>query len=289
MNSSFRVKNHPDSLGVKCIDILFIILLEAWLRQTQAAAALIRELGISDSNLEALQKVPWSSILQAQGNGRFGPIVDGTVIPRDPFDPVAPEISADVPMIIGYTREDAAIQNLSRFALTSNELEAWAKNTYEENAPQILSTYRKCYPDATPFQIQSRIQTDANTGRRATTMAERKSAQHRGQAYLYVMTWPSPAFEGRFGAVHGVDLGLILGNARNPIEGNTPEARKMADIVGSTIVAFSKNGDPNCDKIPTWQAFDAESRTTMLFDTESRVENDPTRELRLMWDQIWPT
>jgi para-nitrobenzyl esterase len=129
------------------------------------------------------------------------------------------------------------------------------------------------------------MRTDANTGRRATTMVERKAAQGRGRAYLYVMAWPSPAFEGRFGAVHGVDLGLVLGSARNPIAGNTAEARQMADIVGSTIAAFAKTGDPNCDKIPRWPAYDVESRATMIFDNVCRVENDPTKELRLLWEQ----
>jgi para-nitrobenzyl esterase len=189
-------------------------------------------------------------------------------------------------MIIGYTREDAGIRTLTGPPLTAEGLTEWAKEAYRDNAPRILSTYRKVYPDATPFQIQARIRTDVNTGRRATTMAERKSAQNRGKAYLYVMTWSSPAFEGRFGATHGVDLGLILGNARNPIAGNGSEARQLAETVGSAIVAFAKTGDPNCDKIPKWRAFDVDSRATMLLNTESRVANDPTRELRLLWEGI---
>jgi para-nitrobenzyl esterase len=101
-----------------------------------------------------------------------------------------------------------------------------------------------------------------------------------------VMEWPSPAFEGRFGAVHGVDLGLVLGNPRDLIAGNTFEARKMAEIVGSTIVAFGKTGNPNCDKIPNWSPYNTESRATMIFNIECRVENDPTSELRLLWDKI---
>ena len=75
-------------------------------------------------------------------------------------------------------------------------------------------------------------------------MVERKSLQKGGNAFLYLMEWPSPAYEGRFGAVHGVDLGLVLGNPRNLIAGNTTDARKMADIVGSAIIAFGKDRKP---------------------------------------------
>jgi len=251
----------------------------------ERAAPLLAELKIGKDNLDELQKVPWNAIIEAQANRGFGPSVDGDIIPKSPFDPAAPEVSADVPMIVGYTREDAGIRNLSDSPLTEDGLKQWVQESYRQNGTQLLTAYRKAYPDATPIQIQSRIRTDANTGKRATTMVERKSAQGKGRAYLYVMAWPSPAFEGRFGAVHGVDLGLVFGNPRNPIAGNTPEARKIANIVGSTIVAFAKTGDPNCDKIPRWAAYDREKRATMIFDNECRVENDPTRELRLLWEQ----
>jgi para-nitrobenzyl esterase len=252
----------------------------------EQAKQLLAELGINPSQVENLQKVPWNAIIEAEANRGFRPIVDGTVIPSHPFDPVAPEISADVPMIVGYTREDAAVRDLSESELTEGALRQWAQEAYGDNATRILTTYRKVYPGATPFQIQARIRTDANTRRRATTMVERKSAQGKGNAYLYVVQWPSPAFEGRFGAVHGVDLGLVFGNPRNPVAGNTAEARKMAEIVGSAFVAFAKTGDPNCDKIPGWPAYDSQSRATMILDTEPRVENDPTSELRLLWEQM---
>ncbi len=257
-------------------------------REKNAAQAeqLLTELGISKSKPEDIQKVPWTSILEAKTNTGFSPVVDGVVIPKNPFDPEAPEISADIPMIVGYTREDAGIRNLSGPELTEEGLQKWSQETYKNEGDRILATYRKVYPNATPVQLQARIRTDSNTRKRATTMVERKSSQKRGNAYLYLMEWPSPAYEGRFGAVHGVDLGLVLGNARNLIAGNTSEARKMADIVGSAIVSFGKTGNPNCDKIPYWPSYDIDKRATMIFNTECRVENDPTKELRLLWEKL---
>ena len=255
-------------------------------RNAEQAEKLMSELGISKSKPEDLQKVSWDAILEAKSNSGFSPVVDGVVVPKNPFDPEAPEISADVPLIVGYTREDSGIRSLKGPELTRDGLVKWAKETYKDKASIILTTYDKVYPNATPVQIQSRIKTDSSTRRRATTMVERKSKQKRGNAFLYLMEWPSPAFEGRFGAVHGVDLVFVLGNARSFIAGNTFEARKMADIMGSAIVAFGKTGNPNCDKIPYWPAYDTDSRATMIFNTECRVENDPTKELRLIWDNI---
>ena len=191
-----------------------------------------------------------------------------------------------MPLIVGYTREDAGLRNLTAHQLTKEALKKWIEETYRDNATNILAAYEKVYPAATPFQIQSRIRTDANTRRRATTMVERKAAQNKGKAYLYVLHWASPAFEGRFGATHGTDLGLVFGNPRDPIAGNTPEARKMAETIGSAFIAFAKTGNPNCDKIPDWKAYDSQSRATMIFDSASLIENDPTKELRLLWEKI---
>jgi para-nitrobenzyl esterase len=255
-------------------------------RNMEQADKLISELGVNKAKPEDIQKVPWDAILEAKSNTGFSPIVDGVVIPKNPFDPQAPEISADVPLIVGYAREDSSVRDLKIPELTEETLTKWVQESYKDNASLILTTYRKVYPNASPLQIQSRIRTDARTRKSATIMVERKSMQNRGKAYLYLVEWPSPAYEGRFGACHGVDLGLVLGNARNLIAGNSLEARKMADVVGSAVVSFGKTGNPNCDKVPVWPAYDKDNRATMIFDIESRVENDPTKELRLLWDKI---
>lgn len=255
-------------------------------RNNDQAKQLMAELNIDPTKPEELQKVPWDAILEAKANRGFSPVVDGKIIPANPFDPVAPGVSADVPMIIGYNREDASYRNVTQSPLTEDGLNEWIKTTYPAKAAEIHSTYRKVYPTATPFQIQARISTDARLRISATTQALRKSDLGKGKAYLYLMEWASPAFEGRFESCHGVELGLILANPRIPIAGNTEEARKLADIIGSSILAFGKTGDPNCGKVPFWPDYNHETRSTMIFNTECRVDNDPTRELRLLWEKV---
>ena len=39
------------------------------------------------------------SLRQVYGEDNWGPTVDGRILPRHPFDPGAPEISADVPLL----------------------------------------------------------------------------------------------------------------------------------------------------------------------------------------------
>lgn len=253
---------------------------------TRAAERFLGELGISKNNLDEIQNVPWHKILTTRGSGGFSPIVDGEVIPRSSFTPTAPDCSADVPLIVGLTLEDAGAFR-GKTDQDDEGLKNWAKDALNENAERVLSAYARVYPNATPFQIQSRILTDRRGRRGAIKMSERKAAYGRAPAYLYVWHWPSPAYNGKFGALHGVDVALVFHNARPIIQGaNSEEALKMADLMASVWLAFGRNGDPNCEFIPPWPAYNAETRPTMLFDKECRVENDPVRELRLLWEEL---
>ncbi len=248
--------------------------------------SLLEELRITSDNLHTIQEIPWTTIIDAEANTRFGPVVDSEIIPRHPFDPDAPEISKNIPLLIGYTREDAGLRNLKASTLSEDELAQWLQETYSDDGKEILHTYRQFYPSASPFQIQGRIRTDARTGRRATQMAERKAEQRAAPAFLYEMTWSSPAFEGRFGATHGVDLGLILGSARDPIAGNTAEARMLAKSLGAAMIAFARNGNPTCDQLPPWKSYTVEDGATMILDVESRLAHHPKKTLRTLWDKI---
>jgi para-nitrobenzyl esterase len=76
---------------------------------TRIAEALLAKLNIPKSRLTDIQKVSWQELLEAQTEiAGFAPVVDGAIIPHHPFDPAAPAESADVPMIISTTLEDAA-------------------------------------------------------------------------------------------------------------------------------------------------------------------------------------
>jgi para-nitrobenzyl esterase len=64
---------------------------------------------LSGSAAEAMKKMSshQSSIRQVYGENNWGPTVDGRILPRHPFDPDAPEISADVPPLTGSNLHDS--------------------------------------------------------------------------------------------------------------------------------------------------------------------------------------
>jgi para-nitrobenzyl esterase len=256
---------------------------------TRSAERLLAAVGVGKNNLAELQDVPWEKILAVPAaggpGGGFTPVADGTTILPDAWTPNAPAVSADVPLMIGTTLEDAAMR-MSSAGIDEARLKSWARETFDKDDTKVLGVYHEVYPHATPFQIQARILTDRGQRRAASTMAERKSALGKAPAYLYIWAWPSPGFGGKFGAVHGTDVGLSFHNARQIISGNTPEAHKMADVLASVWVTFAKTGNPNCGQIPQWPAFTPERRETLIFDVNTRVENDPAKTTRLLWNEL---
>lgn len=257
---------------------------------TKSAEMLLAKLGISKGNIAAIQKLPWQQILEAQtslGAGTpFSPVVDGTILPHHPFDPAAPPESAEVPIIISNTLEDAALR-LTNWDLTEDGLRTMMNQRFGAKAEPMLAMYRNRYPDKSPYLIQAQIDTDAGSRRSAILQAERKSAQGKAVAYMYLWCFPSGGFGGKFGAVHGTDVSATFNNYRDGVGGTgSEEERALWSRFATTWVTMAKNANPNNSKIPNWPGYDASARATMIFDKEVRVENDPRSEIRKFWAEM---
>lgn len=268
-------------------------------RETGSAVAerLLKQLGIDKTRIADIQKISWEQILDAQttlGSGvasPFAPVLDGTVIPQNPFDPTASPVSAEVPMIISTTLDEAALA-LTNFDLDEAGLKAVVTRVLGDKAGQadrVVALYRKAYPTASPYLIQARIVTDRGFRANAYKQAERKAALGKAPAYFYLFTWPCPGYNGKFGSVHGTDVQLVFHAYRGAIGGGGTDAKALADKMAAMWVAFAKTGDPNVAAIPKWQPYDTQARATMVFDANTRVENDPRREFRQLWEELGTT
>jgi para-nitrobenzyl esterase len=258
-------------------------------RATRVAEALLKELGIPTSRIADLQKISWQQILEAQvaaGGAAPGlgasPVLDGKYFTHDPFDPTAPPESAEIPLIVSTALEDAAL-GLTNFTLSEADLKTIIDKRTGGKGTDILAMYRKYYPEKSPYLVQAQIFTDSGFRRSAFKQAELKAAQGKGAIYMYEWDWPTPAFGGRYGAIHGLD---VSGSFREARDGN--DMARVADELSSAWVAFAKTGNPNNSRIPPWSTYDAQTRATMLFGTPTQQVNDPRGEMRKFWEQMPP-
>ena len=87
---------------------------------------------------------------------------------------------------------------------------------------------------------------------------------------------------------HTIEIPFVFNNIKiaGPLISKMPEAYALAEKVSAAWVAFARTGNPNTPKLPKWPAYSARSRDTMLFNNESRVEQDPDRGPRLVMEQV---
>lgn len=264
------------------------------------AERLVGALGIAKGDVKALQSVPWTKLLETQATleaaarakgeapSSFAPVVDGTILPRHPFLPDAPAVSRDVPLIVSTVLDERSYR-MTDFTMTEEQLLAFARERAGDRADEVLALYREEDPDEKPFLLAARMDSDIWFRKGAFAQAELKARQNGGKVWSYLWTWPSPAYGGRFGAVHGIDVAPSLHSVRGALNGPSAESVAMADRIAGSWAAFAATGDPNSDYLPDWPAYDTTSRATMILSDEPKVVNDPRAQFREIWAEIGVT
>jgi para-nitrobenzyl esterase len=225
------------------------------------------------------------------GMGSFAPMIDGISLLHHPFDPGAPSESADVPLMIGTTKDELTLflATMPGFGSMS-EAEAAAVLEAMTGAPahDALAFYAALQPRETPTYRLVNLLTDRLARRPSTIVAERKAMQGRGPVYSYVLAWETPVLDGMMRSTHALDIPLVFDNAAfaKGLVGNGPEVQTMANVMSDTWLAFARYGAPNAPRIPQWPPYSIGRRATMIFDIESKVVDDYAGETRAYWASV---
>jgi para-nitrobenzyl esterase len=279
----------------------------AWLRGTPRAQAnevaetVLKELGISASNLQELQRLPVEKLLALKtgalgplpprrGTLRMGfsPVVDGKILPSHPFDPVASPVSADIPLLVGCTQYEATLFYLADDAVFSLDEAAMrgrvAEMLDEPMASRAIDVYKKAYAGASPSDLFLLLASDRLARMDAIRLAERKHAQGKAPVYMYLFTWNSPALGGKLRSPHTVEIPFVFDNTDIPtVMTKSPTAKALAEKTSEAWIAFARSGNPNHAGLPNWPAYTPSQRATMRMDDTCAVVNDPGSEARRLW------
>ena len=209
----------------------------------------------------------------------FTPVVDGVALPRDPFEPDASPLNADVPLLIGTNKDESTLFMLGhpKFGhFDEEDLAKHAKTSAGDKAEALTAAVRAAYPDYSPTHVAAGVSTAAGMWAGSIKLAERKAAQKAAGVWMYLLTWETPVAKGRLRSPHAIEIPLVFDNvekARNFV-GRGDEPQVVADQMSAAWLAFARTGDPG------WPAYNADSRATMQFNLESHVVNDPLPGVR---------
>jgi para-nitrobenzyl esterase len=251
---------------------------------TAAAQAALDKLGITADGLARLQDLPFEEILAAAPPPSFGPVVDGEVLPGHPFDPAAPALSKDVPLLLGSNlTETTFFGNTPLDPIDEATLVAKLAEYTKLEAPKVeelVALYRKNRPEADNTLLYQLISTDWWLGAEVALVAERKAAQGGAPAFVYRFEKTTPVRDGKLGSPHTLEIAYAFNNIdlSTAVTGTGEDKQALADAVSAAWTAFARTGDPSTPELPAWPPYTAEERAVMILDDEPKVVEAPNAE-----------
>jgi para-nitrobenzyl esterase len=252
---------------------------------------MLARLNIAPANLSSLKTIPWQQIQAAAvaTSSDWLPVVDHVVLPRDPFTPDAPPLSARVPMILGNVHDETAVN--FRGTLTWDDAPAALHNAVAiylgpYSAEEVVQKFRSFYPDRSPIEIVIAAATAFRAWPGQVLEAEHRASNPLSQphTWVYQMNWRRNAPGAR--AMHTIDIPFMFDNlAAAPAQiGSSPEeiaaAQPLADTMSAMLIRYAATGNPNHPGLPAWPAYDLTARNTMIWDSTPRIESDPRGQER---------
>lgn len=263
--------------------------------------------GLKGAELEAkLNTATMEQIQEAARavSGDWLPVVDGIVLPRNPFDSDAPKLSASVPMMLGNVHDETIVSGPGGGAVSwDNAAEVLDAAVHQYLGPvkadEAVAEFRRIHPDYSPQQVCIAAATAFRAWPGQRMEAERRGADPESQPRTWVYQMNFTGANGR--AMHTIDIPFMFDNiehAKGQI-GSSPEqleaANRLAAIMSQMLITYGRTGDPNGDdpggkptqdgKLPFWPAYDLKNRATMMWERTPRVENDPRATERRFAEQ----
>lgn len=259
----------------------------------------VRLLGLDAASIDSLARVPYNELLaagekavanvrqQAEKEGDvscfiFGwaPTVDGNVLPAQPFDPVAPAQSKDIPVMIGTTlHEFTASTYVPAFRTIGQEQAVgMLRQKYGDRTDEFVSLFGKVYPG---YQPKDLMDVDFTFRPGAVEQASLKASQGGAPVYMYMFAWESPVMDGILRSTHCMEIPFVFDNALRhaSMTGGGADAQALAKKMSTAWANFARTGNPNAEGLPEWPAFTPDGGATMWFDNTCTVKNHHDREL----------
>jgi para-nitrobenzyl esterase len=262
---------------------------------TGVASKIMAKLGLQPNQVDKLQQVSTQDILAAMAalgpaGNRFGPVLDGRslISGNGAFDPVAPSLSAAVPMILGSTLTEITFMKATPLdAIDDATLRADLKRGLrvdDAETEKLIALYKRDFPQADNTRLYQLIATDNWLTANVALVAERKAALGKAPAYVYHFEKPTPVHDGKLGVPHTVEITYVFDNldvpTENAITGIGKDRYPLADKMSRAWTNFARTGDPNVQGLPHWRPYSASDRAVMIFNDQCKLVVDPHPEER---------
>ncbi|VTR60347.1 carboxylesterase type B [Actinobacillus pleuropneumoniae] len=251
-------------------------------------AGLLKELDITPDNIHQLDFLPGESIFEAGErlkkqigpgvNMIFQPVLDPDTLPHDPLQAIQSGWAKDVPILIGTNLDEGALFFRPDMPLVQEDVlvRTVEMMTGIEDAAPITKEY--------PYSIDghAQIMTDLYFWRSALQFASAQSKH--APVWMYRFDWTLPDHPVLGKAMHALEIPFVFNtlalfeNIGVQVDATT---QALSDRIQDAWIAFARSGSPDTEALP-WPAYDPALRSTMIFNNDSRIIEDPDAEKRNM-------
>ena len=273
---------------------------------SEQAQALTRqvmvELGLQRDDIDSLRRIDWAVLNRAgtaaiaklnppprgfgigsppdpQPRVGWAPILDGRAVTTRAFFEEAPEMSKQIPLLIGSVSEEG--NRMSSHPTREQWQAGLARSLGEAKAAALVAAMIQAHPEKSIRTLSYAV---GGIGQRNSVqrLAKMHYMLHGAPVYQYYFTWQSPMLEDA-GAWHTAELAFCFDNTERCRQGtgNTPQAQTLARKMASAWANFARTGNPSQPGLQ-WTPADPMRGQTMVFDNDCRMVDDPEAALRRM-------
>jgi para-nitrobenzyl esterase len=217
----------------------------------------------SGSAIEQLRSIPVDELVRIAdktGGVDLNPIVDGRVLPEQPYEVFRRGQQAKVPVIVGNNRDEVSIfasplvGGRSYRPKTVAEYKDWLKRKFGKQADAVFAAYPAAQDDQVPATFLA-MDTDWSFGFGSQLLAREMEAAGEN-AYLYIFTMAGQGPFASLGAFHSLES-MYLSKHYWTDWVKDPHDEALSDAMIGYWTSFAANGVPSAAGLPAWPAYRA--------------------------------
>ncbi|OFE13679.1 hypothetical protein PHACT_11490 [Pseudohongiella acticola] len=248
-----------------------------------AGSQLAEQLGAGD--LRELRAIPARDLLDraADEGFRTDGIVDGWVIPEQPYAMFSQGRQNKVPVLVGFNSEEGTtLGAAATLPDSAGAYEARIRSVYGDLAEMILEVYPA--DDIRKSTLDN--YRDSAFGWNMVTWAN-LTRNVDESAYLYFFTHRPPGPRAQeLGAYHASEIAYVFNNVDTLPNQASAMDHRLGDIMSDYWVNFAHHGVPSAAGQPEWRPYTNAERHYLLLGTQVSAEQDLLPDNWAVFDRV---
>jgi para-nitrobenzyl esterase len=241
------------------------------------------------ASIAELRKLPVAAILGAQHDFGFHFILDGQVLPAQPYAAYAAGHQADVPMLLGYNAGDG-LNFISGVSITAASFAADIEKAFGKLPSPLLAQY-PATTDPEARISRGNLERDLRFGYDMWTWFRLQASAGHAPVFAYLFDhappYPAGSATADWGAGHGMEMRYVFDHLDQVPWAWSANDRQLSETIVGYWTNFAKTGDPNGAGLPPWPAYRSGSERVQVLSEHIHADAVPNLGALQIFDAVF--